>query len=93
MTKLEFIMAKEVQTNAIAFSILESKKWFSWPLKIPAVGVLAGGVIVSNLTSFIYGSIYYAREGQVLDETEFKRHMAELAYTEKYRNIVKKFED
>ena len=93
MTKLDFIMVKEVQTVGIAICILESKKWFSWPLKIPAVGMLAVGAIAGNLTSFIHGSVYYAREGQVLSTTEFKRRMAELALTEKYRNIVERFTD
>ena len=93
MTKSEFILVKEVQSIGVAFGILQSKKWYSFPLKIPAVVTVISGVIVGNLTTAIYAIVSTAREGQRLSRAEFKERMSELAFTEKYINLVEKFID
>ena len=88
MTTLTKIEVRIAQFMILCASILASKRWFSWLLKIPVFILFVFGFVITRPYEWVYAWLYKQNYGKDLDILDIVQKMMDISYTEPLKNIV-----
>lgn len=91
MTTLTKIEVRITQFIMLCTFILVSKRWFSWPLKMPSFVLLVCGFVITRPYEWIYVWQYRRWYGKNIDAAEIAEKMMYASGTERFTDIVEVF--